>query len=96
MSGGEKRIAALAGILVMEPLIVMLDEPTSSLDPRARREVTELLRGLGVSMIMSTHDMTLARNVCERVIVMQSGRVRAEGNPGEILGDEERLRGWGL
>jgi cobalt/nickel transport system ATP-binding protein len=96
MSGGEKRIAALAGILVMEPLIIMLDEPTSSLDPRARRDVTALLKNLGASMIMSTHDMALARNVCDRAIVMQKGRVRAEGPTTKILDDEETLRTYGL
>ena len=96
MSGGEKRIAALAGILVMEPLIIMLDEPTSSLDPRARRDVAALLKNLGASMIMSTHDMALALNVCDRAIVMQKGRVKTEGPTAKILYDEETLRTYGL
>ncbi|MDR3165000.1 MAG: energy-coupling factor ABC transporter ATP-binding protein [Synergistaceae bacterium] len=96
MSGGEKRIVALAGILVMEPKIIMLDEPTSSLDPRARREVTELLRGLGVTMIISTHDMALAKTICGRLILMQAGQIRLEGKPEDILGDEVTLRQYGL
>jgi cobalt/nickel transport system ATP-binding protein len=96
VSGGEKRIAALAGVLVMEPKVVMLDEPTSSIDPRARREVTELLRGMTVTMVISTHDMALAKTVCDRLIVMQAGLVRAEGKPDDILNDETALRRCGL
>jgi cobalt/nickel transport system ATP-binding protein len=96
MSGGEKRIVALAGILVMEPKVIMLDEPTSSLDPRARRELTELLRGLAVTMIISTHDMALARTVCDRLIVMQAGQIRSEGKPDDILDDKAALRRYGL
>jgi cobalt/nickel transport system ATP-binding protein len=96
MSGGEKRIAALAGILVMEPQVVVLDEPTSSLDPRARRNITETLRGLGGSIILSTHNLDIARDVCDRVIILQNGRICAEGTPNELLSDEKKLRGHGL
>jgi cobalt/nickel transport system ATP-binding protein len=96
MSGGEKRIAALAGILVMRPDVILLDEPTSSLDPRARREITELLRGLGAPMIISTHDLSLARRVCGRAVILQKGQVCADGAPDALLDDEKFLRDHGL
>ena len=96
MSGGEKRMAALAGILVLEPRIILLDEPTSSLDPKARRDTAEVLEKLGTPMIISTHDLSLAKHVCGKAIIMQDGRIRAEGPPQEILESAEKLRRYGL
>jgi cobalt/nickel transport system ATP-binding protein len=96
MSGGEKRMAALAGILVLEPRVILLDEPTSSLDPKARRDTAEVLEKLGTPMIISTHDLLLAKHVCEKAIIMQDGRIRAEGPPPEILESAEKLRRYGL
>ncbi|MDR1966898.1 MAG: energy-coupling factor ABC transporter ATP-binding protein [Synergistaceae bacterium] len=96
MSGGEKRIAALAGILVMQPEIILLDEPTSSLDPKARREAIKILNGISGAMMLATHDFELARRVCGRVAVLQNGCVEAEGAPDEILKDERSLARYGL
>jgi cobalt/nickel transport system ATP-binding protein len=95
MSGGEKRLAALAGVLVMRRELLLLDEPTSSLDPRARREMAGILRDIGETMIIATHDLDLARAVCGRAFILERGEVRASGGAG-LLGGEERLREWGL
>ena len=96
LSGGEKRMAALAGILVMRPEIVVLDEPSAALDPRARRRVIEVLQELDKSLILATHDLDMALDVCGRAIVLYEGRVAADGDLGTILGDEALLRRNGL
>ena len=96
LSGGEKRMAALAGILVMRPEIVVLDEPSAALDPRARRRVIEVLRELDKPIILATHDLDMALDVCGRAVVLYDGRVAADGDLGTILGDEALLRQNGL
>ena len=96
LSGGEKRVAALAGILVMRPEIVVLDEPSAALDPRARRRVIEVLQELDKPLILATHDLDMALDVCSRAIVLYDGRVAADGDLGTILGDEALLRRNGL
>ena len=96
LSGGEKRMAALAGILVMRPEIVVLDEPSAALDPRARRRVIEVLQELDKSLILATHDLDMALDVCGRAIVLYEGRIAADGDLGTILGDEALLRRNGL
>ncbi|MCR4819300.1 MAG: energy-coupling factor ABC transporter ATP-binding protein, partial [Fretibacterium sp.] len=74
LSGGEKRMAALAGILVMEPEVLALDEPTAALDPRARRRVIELLRPMRTSLILATHDLDMALDVCTRAVILCDGQ----------------------
>ena len=96
LSGGEKRMVALAGILVMRPEIVVLDEPSAALDPRARRRVIEVLRELDKPLILATHDLDMALDVCSRAIVLYDGRIAADGDLGTILGDEALLRRNGL
>ena len=96
LSGGEKRMVALAGILVMRPEIVVLDEPSAALDPRARRRVIEVLQELDKSLILATHDLDMALDVCSRAIVLYDGRIAADGDLGTILGDETLLRRNGL
>ena len=96
LSGGEKRMVALAGILVMRPEIVVLDEPSAALDPRARLRVIEVLRELDKPLILATHDLDMALDVCGRAIVLYEGRVAADGDLGSILGDEALLRQNGL
>jgi cobalt/nickel transport system ATP-binding protein len=96
LSGGEKRVVALAGILAMTPEIVALDEPTSALDPRARRRVMEILKTLDQSMILATHDLRMAMETCTRVLIMNGGRVAAEGPLPALFMDEKRLFENGL
>ncbi|MDR3200375.1 MAG: energy-coupling factor ABC transporter ATP-binding protein [Spirochaetales bacterium] len=96
LSGGEKRLAALAGVLVMHPAVLLLDEPSSFLDPRSRRRLVEILRGLPHTIMLATHDLALARDVCGRVILLKNGRVEADGPAADILDNAERLEACGL
>ena len=96
LSGGEKRLVALAGILVIEPEIIVLDEPTAALDPRARRRVIEVLRALDQTMILATHDIDMAMSVCTSVLIMNEGRFAAAGELPGLLKDEAFLRANGL
>ena len=96
LSGGEKRLAGLASVLSMEPGILLLDEPSSFLDPRSRRNLMEMLISLPQSILIATHDLDLATRVCSRAIILRDGRLLAEGNAGEILSDEKNLEKYGL
>ena len=96
LSGGEKRRVCLAGVLACEPEILVLDEPSSGLDPRGRRELIGLLRGLGITMLIATHDLEMVAELCGRAIVLDGGRVVAAGMTREILTDEGLMLGHGL
>jgi cobalt/nickel transport system ATP-binding protein len=92
LSGGEKRAAAMAGVLAMEPAVLVLDEPTSGLDPAGRRRLIELLRGLTPTRVIATHDLDLVLELCPRVVVLHEGRVQADGRPQALFADYELLR----
>jgi cobalt/nickel transport system ATP-binding protein len=96
LSGGEKRRAGLATIYAMAPEVMLLDEPTSSLDPRGRREVIQLLKAFPGTKLVATHDFELALEVATRVVLLHQGRVHAEGPPLTILTDEAVLKAGGL
>jgi cobalt/nickel transport system ATP-binding protein len=96
LSCGEKRMVALAGILVMKPSILLLDEPSAALDPKARRSVVNILKTLDKPMIIATHDLDMARSVCDRAVILQNGRLAADGTPDELLQDEKALERYGL
>ncbi|MDD3429800.1 MAG: energy-coupling factor ABC transporter ATP-binding protein [Oscillospiraceae bacterium] len=96
LSGGEKRRVAIASVLVTHPQILLLDEPTSFLDPRARREVIDVLANLPVTQLIATHDMDMALALCNRVIVLKKGSVFAQGLAKEILVDEQLMQSAGL
>jgi cobalt/nickel transport system ATP-binding protein len=91
LSGGEKRRAALAGVLAMRPVILVLDEPTSGLDPAGRREVTGLLDELQMTQLVITHDLPFALELCERAVIMDQGRVAADGPTADLLADDRLL-----
>lgn len=76
----------------MEPEILVFDEPTSNLDPASRRELTEILDGLDITMLVVTHDLPYAAEVCERSVIIDSGSIAADGPTIEILGNEDLLR----
>jgi cobalt/nickel transport system ATP-binding protein len=95
MSGGERRLAALATVLAMRPDYMLFDEPTAFLDPRARRALTELLLRLPQGKIVATHDLALAADTCPRVLLLQAGRLIADGGA-DILRDDGALRAAGL
>jgi cobalt/nickel transport system ATP-binding protein len=96
ISGGEKRLAALAGILVMEPSLLLLDEPSSFLDPRSRRRLIDILGRLTHTMLLATHDLDLARALCRRVILLKDGSVCADGLAAEVLDNGALLEACGL
>lgn len=87
LSGGEKRLACLAGVLVMTPRLLLLDEPTAALDLRNRRCLIELLRGMDQAMLIASHDLEMILELCTRVILIDEGRVMANGPARAILGD---------
>jgi biotin transport system ATP-binding protein/energy-coupling factor transport system ATP-binding protein len=98
LSGGEKQLLALAGVLAMTPKYIILDEPTSSLDPSSRDRVLSLVRSLnrkGIAIIHVTHNVEEA-TWADRVVVMDHGRISAEGTPGEVFCRVEWLKGLGL
>jgi cobalt/nickel transport system ATP-binding protein len=96
LSGGEKRRAALAGVLAMRPEVLLLDEPSMFLDPRGRRELIELLNALPGTMILATHDLSMVLDTCSRVIVLDAGRVAADGPACDLLADHALMERHGL
>ena len=96
LSGGEKRIAAVATVLVMEPSTVIFDEPTAFLDPRARRKLIGVLSGLPHGKLIATHDLTFAQEVCSRTIVIKKGKIFTDGDPKTILYDARLMDAGGL
>jgi cobalt/nickel transport system ATP-binding protein len=96
LSDGEKRLVGLAGVLIMNPFILMLDEPFTFLDRKAQRNLAGILTGLNHTLILATHDFRIARDVCDRTILINKGKVASDGPSGKILDDEELLRNCGL
>jgi len=92
LSAGEKRRVALATVLAMQPDILVLDEPTTGLDPCSRRQLIQLLNGFGYTLILASHDLDLVMDVCERTLVLHEGKIAAEGATGEIFTDGELLQ----
>lgn len=96
LSNGEKRLAAMAGILAMQPELFLMDEPTSDLDPRARRNFITLLQRLDHAMLIATHDLDMALECCSRVIVLDGGFNVGESPIPGLLADESFLKEHGL
>lgn len=96
LSGGQKKLVAIAGILAMRPEVIVLDEPTAGLDPLSSARVLELIMKmnseLGITMLLSTHDVDVVPYFAERVFVLHHGRLEADGSPNEIFSDPELLR----
>nr|WP_320131732.1 ABC transporter ATP-binding protein [uncultured Holophaga sp.] len=91
LSGGEKRRAALATVLSMGPDILVLDEPSAGLDPRARRQLIGLLRDFSLTRLIATHDLDLVLDLCARTLVMHEGQIRADGPTLEVFADQALL-----
>jgi cobalt/nickel transport system ATP-binding protein len=91
LSGGEKRRAALATVLAMDPEIVVFDEPSSGLDPAGRRDLISTLHTLQMTQLVITHDISLALELCPRSVIMNEGRVVADGKTSELLSDATLL-----
>lgn len=100
LSGGQMRRAAIAGVLAMEPQVLVLDEPCAGLDPRGREEILGLIRALhtesGATIVMVSHSMEDVASLAERVIVMDHGRVVMDGAPRDVFSRGEELRSIGL
>ncbi|WP_406628276.1 energy-coupling factor ABC transporter ATP-binding protein [Patulibacter brassicae] len=92
LSLGQRRRAAVAGVLAMEPELMVLDEPSSNLDPAARRELADVIRRLPTTTLLVTHDLPYALELCPRAIVMDAGQVIADGPTRQILADEGFMR----
>ena len=96
LSMGEKKRIAIATVLSMEPEVLVLDEPTAGLDPRARRSLIHLLDELPITMLVSTHDMLMAREIFPRMVIMDEGRIIADGLTVDLMQDEALLNAHGL
>jgi cobalt/nickel transport system ATP-binding protein len=96
LSSGEKQRVCLAGILACEPRVLALDEPTSDLDPRGKRNLTGILQSLPATKIIATHDLELVVQLCPRSIVLDQGVIVADGPTQELLADEELMLSHGL
>jgi len=96
LSAGEKRAVAIATVLAMEPEILVLDEPSSHLDPRARRRLIEWLKSYDSTCLIATHDLELVVEICSRVLVLDGGRLVAQGPTVNLLKDESLMQAHGL
>jgi cobalt/nickel transport system ATP-binding protein len=96
LSVGEKKRIAIATVLSMKPEVLVLDEPTAGLDPRARRSFINLLRKLDITMLVSTHDMLMVQELFKRMVIMDKGRIVADGPTMDLMGDEALLTAHGL
>ncbi len=92
LSFGQRRRVAVATVLAMEPEILVLDEPSSNLDPASRRELADILRSLDVTVLMVTHDLPYALELCPRSLVLSDGVIVADGPTGALLSDPELMR----
>lgn len=91
LSGGQRRRVALATVLACRPDVLVLDEPSSNLDPVARRELADVLAGLDTTLLLVTHDLPYAAQLCRRAVILDEGRVVADDRIERILGDTELL-----
>lgn len=88
LSAGEKKAVSIAGVIAMSPDILVMDEPSSNLDPRARRRLIELLKSFYHTKIVATHDLELVRHLASRIIILEKGKIVADGDAGRILNSE--------
>lgn len=95
LSGGEKRMVAIATVLAMRPHLIMYDEPSASLDIRSRRQLISLLQASRETILIASHDLELILEICHRVVLMDDGYIIADGNPRQIMGDEKLMEAHG-
>ena len=95
LSGGEKRMVSVASVLAMRPRVVMYDEPSANLDIRSRRQLISLLQASQETILIASHDLELILEICNRVVLMDDGRIVADGNPHKIMGDDKLMEAHG-
>lgn len=96
LSGGQKKSVSIATVLSMQPSVLVMDEPTSNLDPRARRQTIDLIRRFSHTTLIATHDMELVLDLCTRMLVMKDGRIVADGATESLFNDLDLLEECGL
>lgn len=96
LSGGEKQMVAIAGLLAMCPRVLLYDEPTASLDLRTRRRLIRFLQRSNETLLIASHDLEFLLEVCDRVILIDEGRIIADGIPHEIMGNQTLMENHGL
>jgi cobalt/nickel transport system ATP-binding protein len=96
LSGGEKRMVSIAGVLAMRPRLMIYDEPNANLDSRSRRRLIRFLQASQETILVASHDLELVLEVCDRVILMDEGRIVANGSPRKMMGDVALMEGHGL
>ncbi len=96
LSGGEKKLASIATILAMEPDIIIMDEPEAALDPRNRKNLIKIVNEINSLKLITSHDLDFIMDTCERVVLLDEGRIIADGASKEILSNEALLVGHGL
>jgi len=96
LSEGQKRSVSIASVISMDPDILVMDEPSSNLDPRSRRQLIQLLKTFQHSKILATHDLDMVLDLCERTIILSEGRIAADGPTLDLFSDEELLMANGL
>ncbi len=96
LSFGQRRRIAVAGVLAMKPEILVLDEPSSNLDPASRRELAEILKSLEITLLMVTHDLPYALELCPRSLILSGGKIVEDRNTRELLKDEQTLEKYRL
>ena len=99
LSGGEKKRVAIASVLILDPQVLLLDEPTAALDPQSQGQMIDMIarwKDSGRTVVTATHDLDSVEEIADRCIVFQSGRVAAEGTPATVLGDADLLQRTGL
>ncbi len=96
LSGGEKRLCAMATVLAMKPSVMVFDEPTAFLDPKARRNLINILNQLPHTMLIATHDLSFAAETCKTCFVIKDGKIFAQGKTKELLFDEKRMDDAGV
>jgi len=96
LSGGEKRMVSIAGVLAMRPRVVIYDEPNANLDIRSRRRLIRFLQASSETILVASHDLELVLEVCSRVMLMDEGNIVANGDPRDMMGDAELMEAHGL
>ncbi|MCB0006765.1 MAG: ABC transporter ATP-binding protein, partial [Anaerolineales bacterium] len=96
LSGGQKRMVAIAGVRAMQPRVVLYDEPSANLDIRSRRQLIEFIKESPETVLVSSHDLELVLEISHRVILIDAGTIIADGDPATLMGDELMMERHGL